>query len=340
MLIGGRVEKMLRALQDQLDEADAVVFTPLAFGLHHLAQLRNIPSFALYFQPFFPTAEIPNVLLSTDRQLPDWINEASYRFIDAASDQVIRAPLNQFRTECLGLDEIPTGASVLSVHREQPLTSIFAMPKSAAPSSLLGDSRAAVVGFMRLPQFEPHEVIRRAEDRYGRVSKKLVYFGMGSAPPRNPRKLAESVVGAAKELGAHLVVQGEWVMPYLVGVPTSDYTIQEPIGHERLFNLLDAAIHHGGAGTLHAAVATSTPMVIEPTWFDHFYWRKWAISKGVARRVSRAGRSTPSLTRSLSHVLYSSEVQRRSAQLQSETTEVDALAAAAAIITEGTAGHA
>jgi hypothetical protein len=44
------------------------------------------------------------------------------------------------------------------------------------------------------------------------------------------------------------------------------------LDHDRVFASVDAAVHHGGAGSTHAALRAGCPQVVCPVAFDQFFW--------------------------------------------------------------------
>lgn len=64
-----------------------------------------------------------------------------------------------------------------------------------------------------------------------------------------------------------------------VEFPPECYAL-EKIPHDWLFPRIDAALHHGGAGTTGATLRAGIPTLIKPWFGDQFFW---------ASRVQRLG---------------------------------------------------
>ncbi|HET9878659.1 MAG TPA: glycosyltransferase [Candidatus Limnocylindria bacterium] len=72
---------------------------------------------------------------------------------------------------------------------------------------------------------------------------------------------------------------------------TSDETVRfvEEVDHRALLPRAGVVVHHGGAGTTHAAVAAGVPSVVIPQIGDQRYWAARLQALGVAPAPLRAG---------------------------------------------------
>src|SRR4029079_12729190 len=85
----------------------------------------------------------------------------------------------------------------------------------------------------------------------------VVTFGSMAAP--DPAALASAVVSGIHDAGHRVVLQGGQAM-----LDGDDVLSVARIDHRVLFPRSAAVIHHGGAGTTHAAVAAGAPSVVIP----------------------------------------------------------------------------
>lgn len=107
-----------------------------------------------------------------------------------------------------------------------------------------------------------------------------VYVGFGSVPLGNPRAAVARQAEAARRAGARVLISpaagfDEWDGDYgdhahLLGFAPHDWLLPRTA----------AAIHHGGAGTTHAALAAGVPQGVVPFSLDQPYY---------ARRVEALG---------------------------------------------------
>lgn len=115
-------------------------------------------------------------------------------------------------------------------------------------------------------------------DRHG--APILVSFGSQS---RSYRALLERII-RHPDPPLSLIVQGHGVvMPNVA--PRSDRVLlltDAALDHVAILPRCRGMVHHGGAGTLHTAVASGTPSLVVPLSSDTHFWRARAVAGGVA----------------------------------------------------------
>jgi sterol 3beta-glucosyltransferase len=105
----------------------------------------------------------------------------------------------------------------------------------------------------------------------------VISFGsMRGVPPGELRGAVDRLVGA----GCRVVVQG----PIAAGGSSPGLLLIGAVDHRSLLPRAALAIHHGGAGTTHAAVAAGVPSVVVPHVGDQRYWADRLHRLGVAPR--------------------------------------------------------
>jgi sterol 3beta-glucosyltransferase len=60
----------------------------------------------------------------------------------------------------------------------------------------------------------------------------------------------------------------------------------DKVPHDWLFLRIDAALHHGGAGTTGASLKAGIPTLIKPWFGDQFFWASRVQALGVCLLVS------------------------------------------------------
>ena len=65
-----------------------------------------------------------------------------------------------------------------------------------------------------------------------------------------------------------------------VTIPSHCYSIDK-VPHDWLFPRIDAAMHHGGAGTTGASLRAGIPTLIRPWFGDQFFWASRVEKLGV-----------------------------------------------------------
>ena len=120
--------------------------------------------------------------------------------------------------------------------------------------------------------------------------RKIVYIGWGSIVASNAAELDECVAKAVEDSGVSAVLGRGWSarLPASSNLASSGssniYTI-DAVPHDWLFPRIDAACHHGGAGTLGASLRAGLPTVVKPYFGDQFFWGQQVETLGVGTCV-------------------------------------------------------
>ncbi|GAA2670143.1 MULTISPECIES: glycosyltransferase [Actinosynnema] len=106
-----------------------------------------------------------------------------------------------------------------------------------------------------------------------------VYVGFGSIGPAPG--VARAAFEAGRALGHRVLVSRGWADLDLVDGRDDCLAIGH-VNHQRLFGELAAVVHHGGAGTTHAAAKAGVPQVVVPIQVaDNPYWAGRVAACGV-----------------------------------------------------------
>lgn len=128
-----------------------------------------------------------------------------------------------------------------------------------------------------------------------------VYFGFGSiAVPA--ADLARVMIEAARALGRRAILSRGWAELELVDDKPDCLAIGE-VNQQALFQRVAAVVHHGGAGTTHAAARAGAPQVIIPQHYDQQYWAQRVAELGVGTAHASSTTTTDSLTAALARTL-------------------------------------
>jgi vancomycin aglycone glucosyltransferase len=91
---------------------------------------------------------------------------------------------------------------------------------------------------------------------------------------------AHILIEAARVLGLRSILSQGWAG--LTPGDTGEDVLSIPdVNHGKLFPRVAAIVHHGGAGTTHAAAKAATPQVIIPHNYDQFYWTHRVQGLGI-----------------------------------------------------------
>lgn len=109
-----------------------------------------------------------------------------------------------------------------------------------------------------------------------------VYVGFGSMTGMDPEVLAGRTREALRLAGKRAVIGMGWGGLAALARDADDVMIIDDVPHDWLFPQVAAVVHHGGAGTLAAALRAGRPSVIVPFFADQPVWARFAADLGVA----------------------------------------------------------
>jgi len=104
------------------------------------------------------------------------------------------------------------------------------------------------------------------------------------------------------------------------------------VNHQALFKRVAAIVHHGGAGTTHAAARAGTPQLVIPQHYDQHYWAGRVQALGIGAAHTPTTPTVDSLTSALEQTLWP-DVTARARSLGAAVRSDGALVAAQRLIT-------
>ncbi len=107
-----------------------------------------------------------------------------------------------------------------------------------------------------------------------------IYVGFGSMADVTPARTLAMLEHIAARTGWRFVLAQGW-SEKTVHSDRDDVFVIEGAPHERLFPRCAAVVHHGGAGTTHAALFAGKPMVIVAHGVDQGFWGRRVHTLGI-----------------------------------------------------------
>ena len=156
-----------------------------------------------------------------------------------------------------------------------------------------------------------------------------IYFGFGSI--RAPEGFSQAMIESARALGRRAILLRGWADLSLVDSEPDCIAIDE-VNHQALFKRVAAIVHHGGAGTTHAATRGGAPQVIIPQHYDQHYWAGRIQQLGIGTAHAPEAPTTASLTSALQQVLQPN-VTARAGSIATAMRSDGALVAAQRLMT-------
>lgn len=254
--------------------ADVVVYAPKSLGAHHLADSMGVPSIAALPVPLFsPTARFPSPLSPV--RPPRFLNRASWRLAGVV-EAPYRRMVRSWRSEGLGLTG-PTPSLTDRIARDGVL---HAWSPHLLPAPDDWAAELAPIGFWSGPVddgWTPPEALTRFLDD----GEPPVYVGFGSALAKDPDAFTRTVLDGLRRSGRRAVLATGWGALRPSDVPESVHVLDQA-PHGWLLPRTAVAVHHGGVGTVAAALRAGTPQVIRPFQGDQSFWARQAHEIGIA----------------------------------------------------------
>jgi vancomycin aglycone glucosyltransferase len=269
--------RLFESVSRAASDADLLISSGVPLVAPSVAEARGIPNvYALFCPAALPNRDGPPPILRR-QTFPPWVNKALWRAIPPAGNFLLRPSINRGRA-ALGLQ--PTRRPMTNL---MSVRMLVAADPELAPlvSNLPPESRQTDPWILR-----DAGVLEPRLAAFIHAGPAPIYVGFGSMIAKQSLALGQRVVQAARSIGCRLIVAGGWAsLDAGLAESGSVLTIAEA-PHDRLFPLVAAAVHHGGAGTTTAAARAGIPQVIVPHVLDQYYW---------ARRVELLGLGPASL---------------------------------------------
>jgi len=153
-------------------------------------------------------------------------------------------------------------------------------------------------------------------------------FGSMTAADEDACAATQRLIDAARLAGCRAIIQSDWVRA--ADLPESpDVFRLSRASHEAVFPLCRAVVHHGGAGTSHAAARAGRPSVVVAHATDQLFWANTLRRAGLAGApLERHSFTSESVAAAIRLVLESSEMTRRATDIGQAMRREDGVRAA------------
>lgn len=304
----GWVDDLLKTSWDACQGTDVLVESPSAMGGYHIAEALAIPYFRAFTMTWTRTRAYPHAFAVPERKMGGSYNYMSYVMFDQVFWRATSGQINRWRRNILHLP--PTSLDKMEPHK---IPFLYNFSPHIVPPPLDWPEWIRVTGYWFLDEADvsakrwtPPEDLVRFIDNAHRIGKKVVYIGFGSIVVSDPKAMTKCVIEAVVQSGVYAILSKGWSdrLHIKTGdayepeepLPPQIYAIQS-IPHDWLFTRIDAACHHGGAGTTGASLRAGIPTIIRPFFGDQFFWADRVEALGVGSGVRKL--TVASLTEAL-----------------------------------------
>jgi sterol 3beta-glucosyltransferase len=250
------------------DGADLIIYHPKVPVAADLGEAKNIPVIQTALQPVIvPTGDFAIAGLGNGR-LGRRINRWTYGAI-RAQRAMFSKQLNRWRTDVLGLRPLPRFAKSGEINGE-PLPVLHAFSKHVVRRPEDWPDHAFLTGYWFLDDttgWTPPPDLQAFLD----AGPPPVYVGFGSMTDKDPEAKAQLVIEAVAKADCRAVIATGWGGLTADALPNTIFAI-DGAPHDKLFPLMSAIVHHGGAGTTAAAFKAGRPQLVVPYFGDQPFW--------------------------------------------------------------------
>ena len=257
--------------------SDLLVYSGLAgfVGLA-VAEGLGIPCIGAAMWPMTPTRAFPPPFLDAAR-LPGWANLLAHRAFERMAWSMFGPELNRARAQVFG------APPRRRPWRDMPLLvgcspTLLARPADWPPN-------VHVTGVWQLPAGQGYEPPRALLD-FLEAGPAPVYIGFGSMAGIAQGTLVDAIAAVAS--GRRVLFHPGWSGIDASRLPP-DVFVLDDTPHDWLFPRTALVVHHGGAGTSHAAARAGVPSVVVPFAGDQFFWARRMAARGIAATCPAAG---------------------------------------------------
>ncbi|TFK27999.1 sterol 3-beta-glucosyltransferase [Coprinopsis marcescibilis] len=283
-------DELLLEAWEGCKEADVLVESPSAMAGIHIAETLKIPYFRAFSMPWTKTTAFPHPFVSPPVDSPAF-NRASYVLFGNVMWAATSKQINRWRQNVLNL--CATDMGHLS---QENIHVVLITPQTVVPKPLDWPDTVSLSGYWLLndsdPEWSPtQELIDWMADARAE-GKPIVYIGFGSVTVPNPQRMFDRIARAVRKSGARAILSKGWAMRMeneTQDRPSQRFSegcyVVDKVPHEWLFASIDAALHHGGAGTTAASLRAGIPTLIKPWFGDQFFWASRVEQLGVGLKI-------------------------------------------------------
>ncbi|KEP53307.1 UDP-glucose:sterol glycosyltransferase [Rhizoctonia solani 123E] len=294
----GWIEDLLETSWIACQGTDVLIESPSAMAGIHIAEALKIPYFRAFTMPWTRTRAYPHAFAVPERKMGGSYNYMTYVMFDQVFWRGISGQVNRWRRQTLRLPS--TNLDKLEQHK---VPFLYNFSPTVVPPPLDWYEWIRITGYWFLDdpddsgskKWTPPPDLVTFMETARRDGKKIVYIGFGSIVVSDPDAMTQCIVEAIKLSGVYAILSKGWSDRLSTKksnteppptYPPQIYPISS-VPHDWLFERIDAACHHGGAGTTGASLRAGIPTIIKPFFGDQFFWSDRVEALGIGSSVRK-----------------------------------------------------
>ncbi|WVO17804.1 hypothetical protein L204_105502 [Cryptococcus depauperatus] len=301
----GWLDDLLNSSWQACQGSDLLIESPSAMSGLHIAEALQIPYYRAFTMPWTRTRAYPHAFAVPEHQRGGSYNYMTYTMFDQIFWRAISGQVNRWRRHVLKLES--TNFDKMEQHK---VPFLYNFSPTIVPPPLDWTEWIHITGYWFLDKADekqdekkwaPPEGLVTFIDKAHEQGRKAVYIGFGSIVVSDPEEMTRCVVKAVVESGVCAILSKGWSDRGTkakgepsgnpdgadgVKYPPEIYAI-DSIDHGWLFPKIDAACHHGGAGTTGASLRAGIPTIIKPFFGDQAFWAERVESLNVGSAIRK-----------------------------------------------------
>ena len=282
----GWIDELLISAWKACQDTDILIESPSAMAGIHIAEALGVPYFRAFTMPWTRTRAYPHAFAVPEHKMGGAYNYITYVMFDNVFWKAIAGQVNRWRKK-----ELCLRGTNLDKMQPNKVPFLYNFSPSVVVPPLDYSDWIRVTGYWFLdeasewtPPTDLTEFIAKARAD----EKKIVYIGFGSIVVSDPAALTKTVVDSVLKADVRAILSKGWsdrlgnqdaAVPE---VPLPPEILQiKSAPHDWLFKQIDAAAHHGGAGTTGASLRAGLPTIVKPFFGDQFFFGSRLEDLGV-----------------------------------------------------------
>ncbi|KAJ5693046.1 hypothetical protein N7462_002469 [Penicillium macrosclerotiorum] len=327
----GWIDDLLSSSWASCQGSDVLIESPSAMAGIHIAEALRIPYFRGFTMPWSRTRAYPHAFAVPEHRMGGAYNYITYVMFDNIFWKAIAGQVNRWRNNELGLK-----ATTLDKMQQNKVPFLYNYSPSVVPPPLDYPDWIRITGYWFLNEgsdWSPPPELSAFIARARADGKRIVYIGFGSIVVSDPAALTRTVVESVQKAGVRCILSKGWSdrlgdpssTKAEIPLPPEIHQIQSA-PHDWLFSQIDAAAHHGGAGTTGASLRAGVPTIIKPFFGDQFFFGSRVEDLGVGICMKKLNVSV--FSRSLWEATHSERMIVKARNLGAQIRNEDGVATA------------
>ncbi|WMJ72338.1 glycosyltransferase [Cytophagaceae bacterium ABcell3] len=274
--------------------------------------------------PFVKTSERP--ILDMDFLNTPWYNRLTYKIYELFHWGINKKDIQEFRKS---IDLPPLNIALPRKIHEDKILTISAISPILYKKPNDWEEQYLMTGFMSLPpearKQNTSELASSALGTWLKAGPKPIYIGFGSIPFPKKEAFLETLTFLLNKTDYRIIFCPGW---FRVGnLPEHpNLFIVDKINHDWLFPKCEAAVIHGGIGTLTAVLKAEIPPIVVSIFADQPFWGNEIEKKGLGAHIPSKELSPSRLQKALKFCQSSSAMKDNIADVGKKLKQEDGVA--------------